>query len=190
MNVIGTFTSPNGPTWNVEFRDLDEQLRFLRKMVSGPAVKMPNGQLIGNYRADPVIRELAMTIIRNATGGARQKDKKGQALAIGQWVQDNIYYVHELPERFQTVHETLRTRAGDCDDTAQLVNSLLESIGIQSQYCCMQIDFVWKHIFPCAVMPNGALLPLDTTMDYSVDSVTNPAAWSEAKGKMVKIKLA
>lgn len=190
MNVIGTFLSPAGPTWAVDFADLDEQLRFLRKMVSGPVVRMPNGQYIGNYRAEPIIRELALTIIRDKTGGARQKDKKGQALSIGQWVQDNIYYVHELPERFQTALETLRLKAGDCDDSAQLTCALLESVGIQSQFCCMQIDFVWKHIFPCALLPNGALLPLDTTMDYSVDTVVNPPAWSESKGKRVKIKLA
>ena len=193
MKTLGSWESPNGPTFNVEFRDLDEQLRFLRRMVSGPPVTVRDvagvAHTIGDYRSHPQIRELALTIIKER--GARSRDKKGQAIAIGQWVQDNIYYVHEMPERFQTPIETLRLKAGDCDDSTVLIDSLLETIGIPSQLVCMQVDFAWKHIFPAAVMQNGALLPLDSTMrDFPVDSVTNPTAWAMERGKRVRIKLA
>jgi transglutaminase-like putative cysteine protease len=187
MKTLGSWDSENGPTWNVEFRDLDEQLRFLRKMVSGPQVVV-NGKLIGDYRTHPKIRELALTIIKSKVA---PRDKKSQALAIGQWVQDNIYYVHEMPERFQTPIETLRLAAGDCDDSTVLVCSLLETIGIPSNLVCMQINGVWKHIFPAAVMQNGALLPLDSTLkDYPVDTATNPTMLTIAQGKQVRIKLA
>lgn len=194
MQQLSGYSGAGGPSYSVDFSDLDEQLRFLRKMVSGPQVKMRDAQgvmrLVGDYRAHPAIRELALSII-TGPDGARQRDKKRQAIVIGQWVQDHIYYVHEMPERFQTPIETLRLRAGDCDDSTTLVGSLLETIGIPAQLVCMQVDGVWKHIFPAAVMQNGSLLPLDTTMrDSPIDSVLNPTMWAQQRGKSVKIKLA
>lgn len=188
MKALGSWSTPNGPTWNAQFQDLDEELRFLRKMVSGPPV-MVGGVLIGDFRSNPVIRQKALDIIRARP--VQPRDKKAQAIAIGQWVQDNIYYVHEMPERFQTPLETLRLMAGDCDDSTVLIASMLETIGIQSQLVCMSLNGVWKHIFPAALLPNGNLLPLDSTMkDFPVNSVTNPCAWAQARGKSVKIKLA
>lgn len=194
MQALGSWQSTDGqPTFSVQFRDLDEELRYLRRMISGPQVTVTDRlgvpRVIGDYRSHPQIRELALDIIRGA--GVREREKKAQAIAIGQWIQDHIYYVHELPERFQTPIETLRLMAGDCDDQAQLCGSLLETIGIPSQLVCMWVDGVWKHIFCAAVMQNGALLPLDSTMkDYPVDSVTNPVMWAQQRGKSVKIKLA
>jgi transglutaminase-like putative cysteine protease len=193
MKTLGSWSTENGPTFNVEFTDLDEELRFLRRMVSGPELTVRDrlgiAHTIGNCRSDPVIRNLAVDIIRN---GAEQRDKKGQAIAIAQWVQDNIYYVHEMPERFQTPRETLRTKAGDCDDSAQLVGSMLESIGIPAMLACMYVDFQWRHIYPCAVMPKtNALLPLDTTLqNHRMGEVWNPALESMKLGKYVKLKLA
>lgn len=192
MKTLGSWDSENGPTFNVEFRDLDEQLRFLRKMISGPQVTLRDSlgipHTIGDFRTHPKIRELALKVIKRE---AAPRDKKQQALAIGQWVQDNIYYVHEMPERFQTPIETLRLAAGDCDDSVQLVGSMLESVGIPSQLVCMRINGVWKHIFCCAIMQSGALLPLDTTLkDYPVNSATNPTALTELRGNTVAIKLA
>jgi len=194
VRTLGSWDTPNGPTFNVSFSDLDEQLRFLRKMVSGPQVAVKDSaghtHMLGDFRSHPQIRELALRILKS--GHVPQRDKKAQALAIGQWVQDNVYYVHELPERFQTPLETLRLGAGDCDDSTTLICSLLETVGIPSQLVCMQVDGQWKHIFPAAIMQQtGALLPLDSTVrDIPVTSVTNPCAWAQSRGKAVKIKLA
>lgn len=188
MRIVDQWQGIAGPTWQAEFQDLDEQLRFLRKLVSGPKVRI-DGRLIGNYRTHPAIRELALKTIREANVEAR--DKREQALAIGQWVQDNIYYVHESPERFQTPLHTLRIKAGDCDDFTTLICSLLESIGIPNRFVCMQINGVWKHIFPAALMANGKLLPLDGTMkSHQVREVVNPISVATEAGKQVKIKLA
>lgn len=188
MRLVRTFATEHGPTFQVEFRDLDDQLRFLRRLISGPKMTI-NGVTIGEYRADPVIRDLAVRILQNS--GAPARDKKAQALAIGQWVQDNVYYVHELPERFATPPEVLRAGAGDCDDGAPLVGSLLESIGIPSGLVCMNINGAWSHIFPSAIMKTGSQLPLDWTLrNFSVMEAKNPIAWAIERGKVVRIKLA
>lgn len=172
MKTLAQYPSDHGPTWLVEFQDLDEQLRFLRRMVN-------------QYRAMPVIRDKAMQIIRDA--GVPMREKKAQALAIGQWVRDNIYYVHELPERFAYPDETLRAKSGDCDDFTTLTCSLLEAVGIPSIMVVMKVGGRWSHIFPAAKMPTG-LLPLDATNRFGID--VNPIEHAVSRGKSVSIKLA
>lgn len=178
MRTLKVLETEDGPSWLVDFRDIDEQLRYLRTRVD-------------DYRMHPVIRDKAMSIIREA--GVEPRDKKGQALALGQWVQDNVYYVHERPERFATPIETLKKGYGDCDDTTVLIAAMLEAVGIPSRLVCMKIDHVFKHIFPAAIMENnfGALLPLDSTMkNFRVVDVKNPIEWAMERGKVVSLKLA
>lgn len=176
MKQLAGWDSATGPSWFVEFEGIDEQLRFLRKMVS-------------KYRMQANIRDLAMKIIRDA--GVTERDKKEQAVHIAHWVQSNVYYVHELPERFATPDETLRTKAGDCDDQTVLTASLLESVGIPTKLVCMSINGKWAHIYPAAIMQSrGTLLPLDTTMKTSVYDVQNPIEVAQSRGKKVTIKLA
>ncbi len=186
MRTLGSWDGEGGPAWSVDFKDIDEELRYLRRIVA-------------NYRGNPVTRNQAIAIITAA--GAPQRDKKAQAVAIGQWVQDNVYYVHELPERFQLPGETLRLKAGDCDDVTVLVDSLIESIGIPSALVCMRIDGAWSHIFPAAwITPAAggaialaskqpALLPLDPTMRVPVTDMQSPIRWAEERGKKVTLKI-
>jgi Transglutaminase-like superfamily len=166
--------SEHGPSVVVDFKDIDEQLRFLRKMVS-------------QFRMVPQIRNLAVGIIRN--GGAPPRDKKAQALTLATWVKSNIYYIHELPERFQLPTETLRLKAGDCDDHTTLLASMLESVGIPAVLVCMEVNGAWSHIFPAAAMKTGALLHLDTTAK-SGDLAQNPVKFAQERGKRVRLKIA
>lgn len=175
MRTLAQMAGAGGPATLVEFKDIDEELRYLRSLVT-------------EWRGQPQIRNLAVQIVQDS--GAEMRDKKAQALAIASWVQGEIYYIHELPERFQTPAETLRIKAGDCDDSTTLVCSLLESVGIPSQLVCMQINGAWSHIFPAALLTDRAtLLPLDTTMRSSVLEVVNPIEWAKARGKTVAIKV-
>lgn len=59
--------------------------------------------------------------------------KVSQAQAIWQWVTSNIYYLEDpfSDDHFQTPAVTLKRGAGDCDDQAILLGSLLRSIGIE-----------------------------------------------------------
>ena len=178
MKILESFKSnANGPTGSTQlasFKNLDEQLRFLRRVVT-------------KYRMTPVIRDLAVQILQE--GNIASRDKRNQSLAIGAWVQEHVYYVHELPERFQYPDVTLRTRAGDCDDFSTLIAALLESIGIPSMLVAMKFDGQYRHIFAAARLDDG-LLPLDATNRYSGVYGTNPIASTTGIGKQVRIKLA
>lgn len=175
MRTLGSWDTDNGPHWMVEFSTLDEQLRFLRNMVN-------------QFRQNPTIRDLAVKIIKDA--GAAPKDQRSQALAIATWVQDHIYYVMELPERFATPTETLRKEAGDCDDFTTLIASLNESIGIPTLFVVMQIDGAWKHIFPAALIgPQKRLLTLDATMRFPIADCVNPVTYTTQRGKRVNLKV-
>ncbi len=169
MRTLAGWQTENGPTLAVNFKDLDEQLRFLRSLIT-------------DYRARPEIRNQALEIVLSS--GAASRDKKMQAIEIAKWVQMHVYYIHELPERFQTPTETLRLQAGDCDDQTSLLCSLLESIGIPTRTVTMKINGVWSHIFPAAVLPGG-LLPLDTTSREPVENLVNPVRWATERGKTV-----
>ena len=172
MRTLAEYPTENGPHWLVEFKNLDEQLRKLRSWVT-------------QFRAHPVIRALALKIIHEA--GSPMRDKKAQAIAIGRWVRENIYYVHELPERFQTPLETLRKKSGDCDDFTTLTGALLESIGIPSVMVVMEVNGKWAHIFPAARGRLG-LIPLDGTNKFDID--VNPVTHAISLGKAVRLKLA
>ena len=170
--MLEELATPDGPHWLVDFKDLDEELTYLRNVIN-------------NFRHRPQIRSLALRIIRTAS--APQRDKVAQAKAIAQWVKDNIYYVHELPERFQWPDETLRTKAGDCDDMTTLVASMCESIGIPCKMVVMCINGLWSHIFPAAVIGNS-MLPIDPANQLSIE--VNPVNFMVDKGKKVRLKLA
>lgn len=174
MRTLGAWPSDHGPAAVVDFANIDEELRFLRNVVA-------------NYRQSPQVRDLAVGIVRSS--GAEPRDKKAQALELARWVQANIYYVHELPERFQLPTETLRLRAGDCDDHTTLLASMLESVGIPTALVCMEVNGAWAHIFPAACLPSGKMLHLDTTAK-SGDLSQNPVQYAKDKGKKVRLKIA
>jgi transglutaminase-like putative cysteine protease len=174
MRTLGSWDSENGPSLYVKFGGIDEELHFLRGVVD-------------TWRQSPLIRNLAVEILKGTN--TPERDKKAQALAIGQHVQNAIYYVHELPERFQTPVETLRLAAGDCDDTTVLIGALLEAVGIPSALVAMKWSEEWRHIFPAAVLPGGTYLPLDSTMTASVGEVKNPVLWATRRGYVVTLKV-
>ena len=170
-----TWNTKHGPQWAVEFKDIDEEIHYLRKMIS-------------KYREDPIIRNLAVKIVKDAK--CEMKDKRDQAIAIGAWVKDNIYYVLELPERFATPTETLRAKAGDCDDMATLIGSLCEAIGITIRLVVLELNGKWAHIFPAAIANRGAgLLPLDATLSDPISNLTNPVELMTSKGVRVRLKV-
>ena len=83
-------------------------------------------KMIKSYGRDPRLRQVALSIIRQA--GVQPRDYKGQASALLKWVNQNIYYINEPGEQLQSVWYTLRTKSGDCDDTHILLCSLAESV--------------------------------------------------------------
>lgn len=77
-------------------------------------------------------RDLSLRVIGRAS-------YVGQVRCIQRWVQKNIRYVHDPKdaELVQTPEKTLQWTAGDCDDQAVLIASLLEAIGHPCQFMAM-----------------------------------------------------
>ncbi len=105
---------------------------------------------------------IKITANRIATYGCRS-EKICQAKAIYYFVRDNINYIGESDEYFQTPQETLFSRGGDCDDHSILLASMLNAIGIKTRFV-----FVPKHVYIEArveddPLRNRAWIPLDAT---------------------------
>jgi hypothetical protein len=179
MRKLATRTTPSligGKGFSqvaVKFRDFSEEAAFLRKMVN-------------HFSGDLSLKELALQIVRDA--GVRQKHEYDQALAIGEWWQDNIYYVHEARETFQNPHITLKMMAGDCDKYAVGICSMLGTLGIREKLCILKINGRWAHIFAVAVVVQDReahRLTLDGTLDkdqYPIRSLPNPIAIVRGRG--------
>jgi transglutaminase-like putative cysteine protease len=163
-------------TRKVTFGSQEEQIRYLR-------------QVVDQYRCVYAIRARARDIVFRQRG-CLPKDKRSQALAIASWVQDNITYVEERPETFQTPTSTVAQGYGDCDDFVQLIAAMLESIGIESQLVALQWpedgESYYRHIFARAVFVEGGRrveLPLDATISRSVYDLTDPIRLARETGK-------
>jgi hypothetical protein len=158
----------------VKFKNFSDEAASLRKMVE-------------HCTADMALKEFTLGVIRAA--GAQPKHERDQALAIGEWVQDNIYYVHEGRETFQRPETTLRLRAGDCDDFSVLIASMLGTIGIRNKLCILKINGRWAHIFPIALVvqdKEAHRLTLDATLDkdqYPIRDLANPIQIVRARGQ-------
>jgi hypothetical protein len=149
------------------FKNFDEEAAFLRKIVD---------QFTGNA----ALREITLRVVFPL---CRPKDEPAQALAIGRWVQDRTYYVHE------------------CDDYAIAIASMLGCVGIRNKLCILKINGRWAHIFPVALVNDGGRLhrlTLDGTLlkrsddgdhepiDDPIGDYVNPIALVQARGDQVE----
>lgn len=90
------------------------------------------GKLVKDYRRNRTVRELALHLVRHL----QQKNFYGEVEAIHHFVKEKIRYVKDIKnvETLQSPLQTLRLKAGDCDDKSILVASLLESIGHPTRF--------------------------------------------------------
>ncbi len=160
-----------------DFGSIEDQLQYLRHTVD-------------IYRATSFARDLAMRILTEA--GIPDFNKPAQAVAIAEWVKDNIRYINEFPETFQAPPRTVEIAAGDCDDHTTLIASLCENVGIPTEVVGMKVDGIWKHVFPVAMFtgPGGKVtpMPLDSTLkNYPIKAFMNPARLVQKQGKKVDL---
>ena len=94
-------------------------------------------QLVRDAIRDPSqhVRELALQIVGNA-------GYVDQARRLQQWVQQNIRYIQDPPdvELVQTPQYTVQQQAGDCDDQATLLASLLMATGHPAQFVAVGLS--------------------------------------------------
>jgi len=155
------------------FRDLDQGGRVsTMRLVDFPTQGAQAQYLravVNTYRNRLPIREKAVAIVRGA--GVPPKAKLAQAVAIGRWAQQNLYYVNEPEETFQTPLRTIRSGFGDCDDFTTTIASLCEAIGIPTELVCVGPWPALTHIFPRACIVAGSRIvrvPMDATLPMPI----------------------
>ena len=168
---FGVVAGP-GRLGRVEFTSQAEQIAFLRQMAN-------------KYTANPLIHDKAVDVVYR-WGKCAAKAKLCQAVAIGRWMQENIKYINEGVETFQTPVRTITYRFGDCDDFASLTAALLGAIGIENELCGLEWAGMYRHIFCRALVAvpgeGTRQIPLDSTLDQDVRTLPNPVAISLARG--------
>jgi len=97
---------------------------------------------------DPTIKYVADRIAAISCDGS----KVCQVKAIYYFVRDNFDYVSD-PNAFEYVKsakQSLVSGGGDCDDSAVLISSLLESIGVKTKFV-----FIPRHVYIQAYLPDA-----------------------------------
>lgn len=83
------------------------------------------------------LRKIAVEASKNCISG----DKECQINSIYKYVIQNYNYFSDprIKEYIQPTSETISLKAGDCEDLTILLNSLLESVGIQTYFVISEI---------------------------------------------------
>jgi transglutaminase-like putative cysteine protease len=89
-------------------------------------------QYVHSYRTDVDVRELAIRL----TAQCPARSLTCEYTQLQHFVRDHIRYVRDVRdvETLQTPKATLRLAAGDCDDQAVLLATMLESIGARTRF--------------------------------------------------------
>ncbi len=100
-------------------------------------------QLVRRYKKTLPMRELALSVVNRVNG---HKNFSGEVRAVSDYVKNNIRYRKDVNgiETISTPIKTLEYRAGDCDDQAVLVATLLEAIGHPTRFVAIKM----KHLGP------------------------------------------
>lgn len=145
-------------------RGNEETIKVMAKLATARANADASG---------PLIRDVALAIVRES--GCEDHDFACEARAVGTWVQKNVHYAkdtagQELLIDPLTMLDLIRAGegAGDCDDHALLVATLLIAIGIKPFFRAIRFSDKsgpYDHIYVVAYETDaqGALqrIPLD-----------------------------
>jgi transglutaminase-like putative cysteine protease len=129
------------------------------------------GQLAKQYKVDPLVRQTAVRAVSHAP----EKDDLAEAAALQDWVRTNIRYTGDVLD-VETLHTpvyTLQELAGDCDDQATLLATMLMAIGIPAAFCAVGVDGEpFSHVMAFAGLRgyNPPYVSLETTL--TTDPVT------------------
>lgn len=85
-----------------------------------------------------IVRGYTLLAVQNVA----QRDWRNEVRALQEWVRDQISYRMDPDdlELVQTPEKTLEFGAGDCDDKATLLASMLLAIGHPARFCAAAIE--------------------------------------------------
>lgn len=125
-------------------------------------------KFVRQYRKTIELRELALSLLRNVPG---HKNFRGQVQALRDYVANYIQYVRDINgvETVQSPIKTLEYGAGDCDDQATLLATLLESVGFRARFVAIKTEpsGPFCHVFTEVSYGRG-WMPLETTERWAI----------------------
>jgi len=124
-------------------------------------------QMVKTCKTDPSVRAVALSV----TQSVAQRSYMGEVIALHKFVRDKIRYVGDVRgvETLHTPRKILEQRAGDCDDKATLLATLLESIEHPTRFAAIGLTDKLSHVLVETKVRN-AWIPLETTEPV-------PAGW-------------
>lgn len=126
-------------------------------------------RIVRHYRRNATIRQLAIEVRQAARVPA--KDWLGEVRALHRFVRSYITYVRDVRnvETLTIPTLTLINRAGDCDDQAMLLASLLEALGHPTKFVAMGFGAPqqYSHVLT-ETLVGTRWVPLETTVDRPV----------------------
>ncbi len=138
-------------------------------------------RLVKQFKKDPTINLLALELTR----GLRSYDSMGEITRLQHFVRDSIRYVMDVDgvETLRTPLVTLEYEAGDCDDKATLLCSLLATIGYSVQFLAVGFDNdCFSHVMAAAKLGTRCI-PCETIVPgvnpgWFPNGVTNVLPWN------------
>ncbi len=134
--------------------------------VRSTVAKMAELSTVGSQTYE--IRNLATRI----TAGVPSKQYGLEALALYQWVRDNIRYRKDPLGRewLQSPARTVLERSGDCDDIATLLAALLQSLGHETRFHTVGRTRATQQHVAVEAFINGNWLTLDPVLEPAASS--------------------
>jgi hypothetical protein len=153
---------------------IEQTIRHMTKVMYGP-----HG--IGSW----VVRKFAIEAVKGVERGQPEID------SVFNHVKDNIEFRGEAGEYLQSPEATINLGAGDCDDQATLVATLLRSLGYQTDFRTVAMrgsEEEYSHVY--AVVQDkqtGQWIPVDTTVEraypgWEPDQIARERTYGAASG--------
>lgn len=151
--------------------------RFRRRTVihDGPAGTRQTldamAELARAGRRDPLIRKTSFNLLR----GVAPKDWDGELMRLHRFVQSQIRYTRDPVdtlssarvrgvEYLATPRATLQSQAGDCDESATLLSSLLGAVGHPTRFVAVGLNGrPFSHVYLETPTSKGTWLSAETT---------------------------
>lgn len=107
--------------------------------------------------------QTAMTLGRQIAASVRGPERE-VGPAVSDWIAEQIRYVHEEPETVVGLEPLLELGAGDCDDMACAVASILATLGWRCLWAVGYDGAEPVHVWTIAEAPDGSVVELDPTI--------------------------
>ena len=125
-------------------------------------------QLVRQWKRNLALRTLTLEVIEGVPG---RKNFVAQIKRVQDYVRNHIAFVKDI-NGIETVHtpeQTIKNRAGDCDDQSVLVAAMLESIGHPTRFVAVSTRPFGPYVHVFVETKVGAKwLSVETTEDWPI----------------------